>query len=56
VYVRYSVESNDRLYGGDDEYVNQLNGFVDNLVTEILAQLTAIGEPGDAAVCGALTD
>lgn len=46
----FAVESNDRLYGGDENYTNQLLGFIDNLMTEILAQLTAIGEPGDAVV------
>lgn len=41
------VESNDRLYGGDDSYQSDLTVFVDTLVEELLVQLNEIGEAGD---------
>jgi hypothetical protein len=41
------VESNDELYGGEAAYMKQLMPFLDTLISEILAQLTKIGERGD---------
>lgn len=41
------VESNDDLYGGDAAYHKALAPFLDTLVSEILAQLSKIGDRGD---------
>jgi heme oxygenase len=48
-YHIIGVESNDRLYGGDEEYMGQIAVFVDTLVNELLAQLSDIGEAQDLA-------
>jgi VPS35 endosomal protein-sorting factor-like len=41
------VDSNDRLYGGDASYHEQLNSLLVTLIQEIFGQLKDIGEPGD---------
>jgi len=38
------VESNDKLYGGTPAYLKELDTCIDQVVQEILKQLTAIGE------------
>jgi len=41
------VESNDDLYGGEPAYSRALAPFLDTLVSELLQQLSKIGERGD---------
>jgi len=41
------VESNDSLYGGDEKYMRAVHSFIDQLITNILQQLEAIGKLGD---------
>jgi len=41
------IESNDELYGGDPTYMKQLAPFLDTLVSEMLAQLSILGERTD---------
>eukprot|EP01006_Ploeotia_vitrea_P063076 TRINITY_DN84900_c0_g1_i1.p1 TRINITY_DN84900_c0_g1~~TRINITY_DN84900_c0_g1_i1.p1 ORF type:complete len:1024 (-),score=600.29 TRINITY_DN84900_c0_g1_i1:79-3114(-) len=41
------VESNDRLYGGDDSYLAQLSTYINTLVQELLNLLNQIGQKGD---------
>jgi len=47
LYHIEGVESNDTLYGGDAGYLRQISVFVEQLVKEILNQLTEIGEGAD---------
>ena len=42
-----TVESNDALYGGNEEYMKQVGVMIESLVQAILNGLTEIGEAGD---------
>jgi hypothetical protein len=42
------IESNDELYGNEYSYMKQLSMFIETLVTEILSQLSKLGEKTDA--------
>lgn len=41
------VESNDRLYGSNSEYMAQLNQFIESLLGGVVSQINEIGAPGD---------
>jgi len=41
------VQANDELYGGNPTYIKELSSFIDTLVSQILQQLTEIGNKGD---------
>lgn len=46
-YHIQNVESNDDLYGNETSYMKQIATFLDTLVSEILTQLTKIGDRAD---------